>query len=344
MVKWIRGFFLLGLFIPFSLQSQVLKGELGLNYFFDNTEFSSSTLTIDQTMKGVHLIPGVAVEWDKNNSLHGGTDLLNISGSQKTIEKIDLVAYYQFQSRKTLFRAGSFPRQNILSNYSDFFFKDSIRYFRPNLQGLFWQVSNPTSFFNLWLDWTGHQTATQRESFFIGASANKRQHLFFADFQSYMFHYANTAPRNPEYHVCDNLLAHLSAGVDLTSLTQLDTLMFAVGILQGFERERGMDNMTFTPTGLVVRNEIEYRKFGVSNTLYWGDARMKLYEKHGWNLYWSNPFLRSGSYFESKWYWNMLKNSYVNGKLAMEFHVSEGKVFFEQLFTLSASVDKLLKK
>ena len=344
MVKWIRGFFLLGLFIPFSLQSQVLKGELGLNYFFDNTEFSSSTLTIDQTMKGVHLIPGVAVEWDKNNSLHGGTDLLNISGSQKTIEKIDLVAYYQFQSRKTLFRAGSFPRQNILSNYSDFFFKDSIRYFRPNLQGLFWQVSNPTSFFNLWLDWTGHQTATQRESFFIGASANKRQHLFFADFQSYMFHYANTAPRNPEYHVCDNLLAHLSAGVDLTSLTQLDTLMFAVGILEGFERERGMDNMTFTPSGLVVRNEIEYGKVGVSNTLYWGDARMKLYEKHGWNLYWSNPFFRSGSYFESKWYWNMLKNSYVNGKLAMEFHVSEGKVFFEQLFTLSASVDKLLKK
>jgi hypothetical protein len=40
----------------------------------------------------------------------------------------------------------------------------------------------------------------------------------------------------------------------------------------------------------------------------------------------------------------MLKSNRINGKLAMEFHVSEGKVFFEQLFTLSASVDKLLKK
>ena len=347
-MKFIRKYFLL-LFLFFLVHfislAQTAGWEMGFNYFFDNAEFSGSSYVNDQTMKGLHVAPQLTFQWENIHSFFVGTDLLNISGSKKAIEKVELIAYYQLFTPKILLRAGSFPRSDILTNYSDFFFQDSVEYFKPNIEGLFWQINHSSDFFNLWLDWTGHQTATQRESFFVGASGVKHFKNFFADFQSYMFHYANTAPRNIDFHVCDNVLMHLSLGINLLeNRSKLDTLFFAVGLLQGFERERGLDNMTFKPSGIVLRGNIQYNRFGSENSFYIGDKRMRLYNKHGNNLYWNNPFLRGNSHLESEWYWKPIQTSTVEGKLALRLHLSEGKLFTEQLFTLKVLLDHSFKK
>lgn len=117
-----------------------------------------------------------------------------------------------------------------------------------------------------------------------------------------------------------------------------------MGLLQGFERERGLDNMTFKPSGIVLRGNVQYNRFGSENSFYIGDKRMRLYNKHGNNLYWNNPFLRGNSYLESKWYWKPIQTSIVEGKLALQLHLSEGKLFTEQLFTVKVLLDHSFKK
>ncbi|HEY5589907.1 MAG TPA: hypothetical protein VIK55_02710 [Paludibacter sp.] len=331
------------LIVQFSLFAQELQWKAGLNYFFDNTEFAKSNLTKDQTMTGVHFSPELGIKWDSVHAIFVGSDLLKTSGSQNIIDKIDLIAYYQYHSPKVLFRAGAFQRNELLSNYSDLFFQDSINYYDPIMHGIFWKFGQSKAYFNLWLDWNGHQTDINRETFYIGASAHKRFGYLFADFQSYMYHFSNTRPSNPTYHVCDNVLAHLSLGVDYSNKFGLDTLLFAVGILGGYERERGIPDIINTPLGAVIRFNVEYRGIGLNNTLYVGDPRMVLYNKYGGNLYWSNPFLRSNSYFESKLYLNVIHTREVQGKLSSNFHFSENKLMFEQVFTLSVSLNNFSK-
>jgi hypothetical protein len=329
--------------IPFMPPAQNIMWKAGVNYFFDNTEFARSTIAKDQTMTGVHFKPEIGLSWDSIHSFYIGTDLLKTSGSQNYIDAIHPLAYYQYKTSKSALYAGAFPRAELLSNYSDLFFQDSINYFRPTIQGLFWQLGENNSYFNLWLDWTGHQTVTDRETFFVGASAHKKLNHFFTDFQSYMFHFSNTRPSNPTFSVCDNILAHLSVGVDYSNKQGLDTLLFAVGILGGVERERSSAD-GHTPLGIVLRGNMEYKGFGTQNTFYAGDPRMVLYDKYGTGLYWNNPFLRSNYYLESKWYLHVIQSQFVQGKLALKLHYSQGQLMFEQVFSLNASLNNLSKK
>ncbi len=332
------------LFVNSWLFAQNVEWKAGINYFFDNTEYAKSTLTNDQTMAGVHFSPEVGLGWGEQHHIFVGADVLKISGSANVIDIAQPIAYYHFEKKNSSFYAGGFPRSELLSNYSDLFFQDSINNYRPTLQGIFWQAGSRTSYFNLWLDWTGHETPEIRESFFVGASAHKSLNLFFVDFQSYMFHYANTQPRNPLYSVNDNLLAHISVGANYSNETGIDTLLFAVGVLGGYERDRKVENGTHFPVGAVVRLNADYKGFGTQNTLYAGDPRDIYYYKYNHEMYWNNPFLRAGFYLQSKWYLNVIRSKYVDGKLGLNLHFSEGKMMYEQTFTLKAKIDNLYKQ
>lgn len=329
-------------FVSF-LYAQKPLWNMNANYFFDNTEYAKSTITKDQTMTGVHFNPELGLTFDSVHSIFAGGDLLKVAGSDKFVDYIEPVVYYRYHTPKSTFYAGVFPRSELFFNYSDLFFQDSVAYFKPTVQGIYWKAGTPNSFFNLWLDWTGHQTATVRETFFVGASAHHKFGLMFLDFQSYMFHFADTRPMNPTYSVCDNLLAHFSVGVDYSNQTGIDTLLLAAGVLAGGERDRSVVNGSYFPVGAVIRLNAEYKGFGTQNMLYYGDSRDVFYNKYNNALYWNNPFLRSGFYFQSKWYLDVIRSQSVNGKLSMNLHFSEGKMMFEQVFTLKAMLNNFAK-
>ena len=235
---------------------------------------------------------------------------------------------------------GAFHRHDLLDDYSNFFFQDSVAFYKHTMEGLYFLKGDDRQFVKLWLDWTGLQSEEDRESFFVGASAYKEfGDLFFADFQSYMFHYATTRPNLEAQSVTDNLLGQLSAGVKYSNDRGLDNLKFSSGVLAGFERDRrNMDNYK-TPLGLVLRADAEYKGFGTENLLYFGQSRMSFYEQYGNHMYWGNPFLRSANYIQNKLYWKFLDNEHVTGQLAAKTHFSEGKIFFEQMLTLSAHIN-----
>jgi hypothetical protein len=333
-----------GLFFTIHTSAQHNTISAEFNYFFDNTEFAGSSYTIPQTMTGMHLIPQVHMRLDGRQNLIAGLDLLMLSGSSERISDVMPLVYYQYKSRVQRLLIGSFPRSKSVQHYSEFLIQDSVHYYRPNLHGLFWEIGNNKRHINIWLDWTGNQSATVKESFFVGLSG--RYDLgkgFFADFQSYMFHLANTSPKIPHHYVSDNIQGIANIGYHNRKGPFKSSLTVTTGLFAGFERERATVYESYTPLAFVSQALIETKRFGLGAKLYLGDGRMKFYDKYSNTLYWGNPLLQSGQYLQGNAFWRFLNNRYVQGRINYKLHFSEGKIFHEQSLFLSATLNRLSK-
>ncbi len=317
--------------------AQEYRWQLGMDYFFDNTEYEKSSFILPQTQNGIWLNPLGGISWDSHHTIYAGVNLLKIPGMKTAIDKVDVTVYYQYQTPKVLFRAGAFPRTEVLSNYSDFFFKDSVNHFMPIMQGVFWQMGNHRNFFNAWMDWTGYATPDSRESFYVGLSGKVSRNVLFADFQSYLFHFAGTHPGNPIYGVSEQLQAMASVGVEYENANTLK-LMASAGILAGFERDRKAET-EHKPMGFVARANAEYWGIGTQNTLYVGDPRMRFFSTHGGDLYWGTQFLRGSSYLQSRWYVRLLESGRASAQFNCNLHFSEGEIMFQQTLSVSANIN-----
>ena len=187
--------------------------EYQVGFFFDNTEFSKSNLTVDQTLAGVALAQEIGWKFDGKHYVMAGVDVTKV-WRHDVLNDIHLLAYYQLKDENILFKVGSFYRRDLLDDYSVFFFQDSVNFYKDAMDGIYFSKGNDKQFVKLWLDWTGLQSETERENFFVGASGYKEfGKLFFADFQSYMFHFATTRPNVENLTVSDNLLGQASVGI-----------------------------------------------------------------------------------------------------------------------------------
>jgi hypothetical protein len=211
------------------------------------------------------------------------------------------------------------------------------------MHGIYWKIGeNKNRFFNIWLDWTGMKDSLNNESFFVGSSALYSIRNFYVDFQSYMFHYASPSTRIAGYYLCDNLLSQISIGYKIKDLKFIEKFNISTGVLAGYERERDGISPIHTPIGFTAKLEIEHKYIGLLSQLYLGDKRQILYPKYGNKVYWNNPFLQAGNYLETKLFLKLFNKKNINGKFSFNFHVSEGQLFHEQVFTLNASVDQIL--
>lgn len=320
-----------------SLQAQEYRWKMGFDYFFDNREYKKSSFDIPQTMNGIWLQPLGGISWDSAHAVYGGVNLLKIPGTDEVADNAELVLYYQYETPKVLFRAGSFSSIEALPNYSDFFYSDSVNNFMPLMQGFFWQIGRDRNFVNAWMDWTGYATPEARESFFLGLSGKASRGILFGDFQSYLFHYAGTNPGNPAYGVSEHLQLMASAGIEYALENSFNGLL-SVGILAGMERDRKAD-ISHKPVGFTARADASFWGFGTENTFYAGDPRMRLYPGYGTELYWGNPFLRGSTYLQSKWYVNLIDTELVSARVNCNLHLTEGNLLFQQTLSVSVSID-----
>jgi hypothetical protein len=318
------------------LHAQEYRWGVELDYFFDNREYKKSSFADSQTLQGVWLNVLGGVAWDAKHTIYAGANLLKMPGMHKAVNKTDFTLYYQYKQPKILFRAGAFPRKEALPNYSDFFFEDSVNYFMPLMQGVFWQAGKDGNFFNAWMDWTGYATADSRESFYLGFSGKASKGIFFGDFQSYLFHYAGTLPRNPAYGVSEQMQGIASLGLEYESATGFRGLLSA-GIFAGLEKDR-KSKENYKPVGFTARADAELYGIGMENSLYIGDARMRLFPVHGSGLYWGSRFLMGSSYLRSKWYIRLLESDHVSARINGNLHFSEGHVLFQQTFSVTADI------
>jgi len=267
--------------------------------------------------------------------------MLHEYGSNTAIDNLSPVAYYMYQSEPLRFIAGAFPRTFALELYPRLFFRDSVTYYRPNMNGILVDYSHNGLSAGLWLDWTSRQTFIHREAFFVGFNGKYRKGLFYVQQFSYMFHFAGIKDPIIDEALHDNIMLLTSAGLDFSERSVLDRLEFNAGYVTGLDRARGDNTGWLVHNGFMAEAYMEYRRFGLFNSFYAGDGQMSFYEDHNNELYWGDPFYRTTVYNRSDLYLDFLRNKVVNARLLFSFHFTEKNVYNEQALKLSVNLNNI---
>ncbi len=333
------------LFSFFLISSEAFSQEknwrLDLFSFFDNTEFGRSAVKIPQTMAGVQVAPELGVVWDTLNKVNIGVNLLHEFGSPKAIDKFYPTAYYESRRGPLRFIMGAFPRSGTIENWPRLFFQDSISYYRPNINGIFCEYRKDDDYFNVWLDWTGRQSKTMNEAFFIGFSGKYRTGIFYLQHYGYMFHYAGKMDPIVEEALHDNLLFQTSAGIDLSGKTCFSKLEANAGWVIRLERSRADNSGWIAANGFLVETRVEYKWFGLFNTFYKGDGLMHYYGELGNKLYWGDPTYRSKTSDRSDFYISFLQSRTVNLELTYSLTFMENRMYHEQMLKVIVNLNSL---
>lgn len=334
------AFPLLLLMLTHLLTAQTLEWKAGMYHFFDNTEFLGSSYVNDQTMAGIRFSPEIGLKMNQHH-FSVGFDALKSYGSPNLVDSCSPTAYYLFDNGHFRFMMGSFAREGQLNEYSRAFFQDSIRYYRPNMNGFLLAYTGDDFKAKLFLDWTGKQSPTVHEAFFVGASAAYKKSIFTAEAQALMFHHAGSLQLRG---VRDNILLHPALGLDLAGQTWLDSLTLSVGTLVGLERHRALANNYTSRTGLLVELDATYKGFGMASSTYFGEGIMIDYTSMGSELYWGDPLYRGTFYSRVDLSYDFLRLPYLTGKINFANHFSEGNFYVEQSLIVRATLGSNSKK
>jgi len=312
---------------------------IGLFSFFDNVEFGGSSVKIPQTMSGIMLTPNVGLKWDSVHTIIAGASLVHEFGSSEAIDYLYPTAYYGYNRHHIRFLMGAFPRSAGLDNFSRIFFQDSVFYYRPNINGMLLELKDDKKYFNAWLDWTGRQSETVREAFFVGFSGRYNFGPFYIQHSGNMFHFASRMNPFINESLHDNLLFHTSAGIDLSGRTILEKLDINAGWVAGLERSRSDDTGWIGLHGLLVEARTGYRFIEIFNSLYTGEGLMYYYRDHGNDLYWGDPAYRAKIYDRADLSLNFISSRLINIKLTYSLHFLEGRVYHEQMLKVKVNLD-----
>jgi len=338
------GVFLLSVLFNLLVFSQEKVWKVGVNSFFDNTEFGHSSIQMPQTMAGVHFAPEIGLKWDTIHRVFVGVDVMHEFGSNKTIDYIDPIAYYEFDNAPFHFVMGAFPRKMVLDDYPRVFFSDSIKNYRPTMTGFCWDFSHKNSYIRAWLDWTSRQTRERHETFFMGGSARLALGAFYVQNFSYMFHYAGVIDPIVDEALHDNGMFLTSLGVDLAGKTGFDKLDVSLGWAVGVEDGRGENTGWLKHHALMFDTKIEYKGLGLENSYYRGEGQMAFYGDHGMNLYWGDRIYRAKEYDRADLYIRFFHSDVVQTKLMYTLHFAESQLYNEQSLYVSINLNNLEKK
>ncbi|OFY60703.1 MAG: hypothetical protein A2V50_01760 [Bacteroidetes bacterium RBG_19FT_COMBO_42_10] len=321
--------------------SQEKVWQADLFTFFDNVEFGGSDVKVPQTMSGVMLAPEAGLRWDSIHKISIGINLLHEFGSRSVIGNFYPTAYYDFSKRPFRFLMGAFPRGIATDNYPRLFFQDSVYYYRPNIEGIFFEFKRDRGYVNLWLDWTGRQSVDVNEAFFTSISGRYNIGILYARHFGYMYHFASRKDPFIDEALHDNLMFHTALGIDLSGKTILDRFDINAGWVTGLERARAENTGWIAMHGMILEARIEFKGLGLFNSLYTGKGLMYYYGEHDKDLYWGDPAYRAKNYNRTDIYVNFFKERNLNLELTYSLHFLESKMYHEQMLKVKIDLNNL---
>ena len=248
-------------------QSEKLYIDTNFNFDFDNTEYSGSGLGASETLFGISLAPALRFEWSKNHTLSAGVNMQKMFGSVRFIDKIDLIAYYQFRNENYGAVAGLFRRDKLIGRYSEAFFSNVWLANNRIVQGLALQYTGKIGYAELVADWNGMYSTECREQFRILLSGEGRfAKVMYAGASAEMHHYANRSTF--QHNVVDDIVINPYLGVDFKAFFNFD---IRLGYLQSLQQDRlaggGLANSIWygallqnEPLGSVYLEQLLYRR------------------------------------------------------------------------------------
>ncbi len=323
----VLSFFLFNVLTICQSLAQELEWNVGAFGFADNREYKSQ-VQIPQTIFGLQLAPELGIRFDTLHSIRFGMNILKEFGSDSFIDEVSPLLYYCFEGDRYRFNFGSFSRNDFLGDAPNIIYYDSLIYYRPTINGLFWTYFGRNFSQSVYLDWTSRQTDTRRETFIMGGQGKLLLNGFFLHNYIYMYHFAGPAIPIPGDHLRDNGVGLLKFGYDLTCIIPIDSLSISLSGVQSFERTRKI--MTWnTPKGVLLEFQAQFKGFGLRNTLYYGD---------GHNLDWGDPFYQLKQYNRLDIYYIPLFFRNVSGKFSISLHFAGGNMSHQQQFIITVKV------
>jgi len=280
--------------------------------FLDNHEYKEF-IARSRTYSGTRTALDFGLNLDTLNSFVVGANGLHEFGAKPFFGQFDPVFYYQYKSTNWQFNAGEFPREGLV-DFPRAMFNDSLRYFRPNIQGLLASYQNAHGNETFFIDWLSRQTVTDREQFIFAASGKylpKKDGIFYIKHYFFMMHDAGAEVLLPGDHINDNGAAQVRLGLDFTHKQyKFDSLAVEAGGMMSLERSRGLDGFQ-TPKGFVGSIYISKHRIALYDEVYAGQGSNIVY---------------GDSYYSEKFY-NRLDVIYtpflfknVKGQFVFSFH------------------------
>lgn len=317
------------LILSFLTAFQKAQGQkIGLKIDFlgyaDNREYKAP-YSIPKTFFGATLSPNLYFQLDSNHRIYGGLHFNQEFGINKENKnRINPIAYYNYQTSKIDFAIGFIPRYERTKDIHRMVLADTFQYDRPNLEGMYFQYKNKGFRQAVFIDWTNKQGFQNREQFIAGISGKYQKGIVYLQNEGLLYHNALSANDSLDEHIQDNAIVMLRLGVDLSEKTFLDSLTIDAGATYGFDRVRSVYEMQKSP-GFISNIYLGYKRFFLANTLYLGKAV---------NLPNGDPFYHRAQYDRIDIGWIPFKTERIDGKFTASFHASKGYFDNQQSFTL----------
>jgi hypothetical protein len=331
-----KRIYLLVLFSIITTTAALAQGSLDIHFngmgFMDNREYKDFVAR-SRTYSGVRTTLDLGLNIDSLNHFIVGANGIHEFGAKPYFLKVNPVAYYSFTGKNWLFNAGAFPREGLLDDYPRALLNDTLRYYRPNVEGLLTRFHNAHLTETVWIDWVSRQTVTDREQFLFGFSGKYRPSLTGPFYISHYFlleHDAGAEVLLPDDHIQDNGGGQVRLGLDFSHKTILDSLSIESGAMTSFERVRGLDGFR-TPTGFIANVYLSWKRFALFDEFYKGQGSHIIY---------------GDSFYEKKTY-NRLDIIYtpflykrVKGQFILSLHQTPGYSSNQEAFRVTVDLGR----
>jgi len=316
--KWIY-LILLIISAGVTAEAQQLEYQIRFQGIGDNREFTQE-YAFPQTIMGERTSVELGTTIDSLHQFRFGISHLFEFGAAADDVKPALTAYYRYDDGKDLFYFGAFPRLELV-DFPLAMLADTIQYYRPNIEGLYGKHSWSNGYQLGFVDWTGRQTATRRETFMAGLTGKVTFKNFFIQNFVLLYHHALTATENPNEHITDNMGGALYLGYDFTSLFNLQTAYLQFGYMGSAIRERGIDDKYRTGSSLAGKLYGEGKRFALRSTFSFGKGHQFMN---------GDPYYASDSYVRTDVIWKFLQHKQIQGHFNLSFHLIDGTTLDQQ--------------
>jgi hypothetical protein len=306
--------------------AQKLEWLAGFDGFLDNREY----FTIDNpyTVFGARFRAEAGGSLSDLHSIHAGFNYLYEFGYRIDAHKPLPTLYYQYYDGKIRLSAGAFPRRDLL-DYPIALLSDTLLYYRPNIEGVYFSYSGTWGHQNVFIDWTSRQTDADHERFIFGSSGRVNWRFLFLTHHFLMGHFAGPAIPVPGEHLRDNGGFDINLGADLSERVFLDTLICSLGALVSVDRTRSVDESFQTPAGFLGQFTGMYKGIGLTGTLYSGKGHTFLY---------GDPFYRLRDYARLDVFYAPFRSGPVRMKFDFGFHFAGNQIDYSQQILISMTL------
>ena len=317
----------------FSCVTAMAQTTLDVNFnglgFMDNREYKDFVIR-SRTYSGTRTALDFGLNVDSLNHFVFGANAIHEFGAQPFFKTVDPVAYYSFTGKQWLFNVGEFPREGNLSNYPRALLNDTLRYYRPNVQGMLIQFHSKHFMETAWVDWISRQTDVNREEFLWGSYGKYRPSLsgpFYLSHYAVLLHDAGAAVLTPDDHISENGGVQVRLGLDLSKKqTLLDSLTIEAGYMITFARVRGIDGWQ-SSKGFVSSIYGGFGHFAFLNEFYDGDPAQ--------SITYGDSFYQRKFYDRLDLMWSAFNAKGLRGQFIFSIHRTPGFTSNQEAFRLT---------